>query len=87
MTQSDEYENALSECHALQQKVEYLLRGYSSMLEGSMTKSDNSFAENKDEIIDNMIELLERMEAEGKAYVEVRSKYRSQLARVADNTD
>lgn len=87
MTQSDEYENALSECHTLQQKVEYLLRGYSSMLEGSMTKSDKSYPENKDEIIDNMIELLERMEAEGKAYVEVRSKYRSQLARVADNTD
>jgi len=98
----EEYEQALSECHSLQQKTEYLLRGYSSQLPGSLVNTNantNASASttmvdtkvspptNPHEIIKNMIQLLERMEQEGKAYVELRSKYRSQLAHVSGNND
>lgn len=39
------------------------------------------------DIIKKMIQLLERMEKEGEAYVELRSKYRSQLAHVSGRND
>lgn len=51
----------------------------------TMTASNSASANaNGKEIIEKMIQLLERMELEGKTYVELRSKYRSQLARVSD---
>mmetsp|Transcript_16209 Transcript_16209/g.30651 ORF Transcript_16209/g.30651 Transcript_16209/m.30651 type:complete len:485 (+) Transcript_16209:81-1535(+) len=87
-----EYEQGLVECHVLQQKVEYLLRGYSSMIPGCLVnlqsetvslESDTRSGENYDDVIFNMIQLVERIELEGQAYVELRSKYRSQLARIS----
>ena len=92
----EEYEQALNECHALQQKVEYLLRGYSALLPGSMVDiasdseektSTSGNSDGADEIIGKMMKLLDRMEQEGKTYVELRSKFRSQLARVSDNAN
>jgi hypothetical protein len=94
----EEYEQGLAECHIVQQKVEYLLRGYSSMIPGSlvndlnndsniMASSDSDSDKNYDDVIFKMIQLVERMELEGQAYVELRSKYRSQLARVSSSSD
>lgn len=94
----EEYEQGLAECHIVQQKVEYLLRGYSSMIPGSlvndlnnesniMASSDSDSDQSYDDVIFKMIQLVERMELEGQAYVELRSKYRSQLARVSSSSD
>jgi len=89
----EEYEQALSECHSLQQKIEYLLRGYSAQLPGSLVNltlaspSSSSNDMNSIEIIHKMMQLLTRIEMEGKAYVELRSKYRSQLAHISDPND
>lgn len=90
-----EYEQGLMECHVLQQKVEYLLRGYSSMIPGSLVHSQSSHYHQEqttkptssyDEVILKMIQLVERLDLEGKAYVELRSKYRSQLAHVSSHS-
>ena len=89
LSKMEEYEEAVSDSYSLQQKVEYLLRGYSSMLPGSITNEISGKAPsgeiNADEIIKKMVKLLKRIEQEGNAYVELRSKLRSQLARVSES--
>jgi hypothetical protein len=85
----EEYEQGLAECHVLQQKVEYLLRGYSSMIPGSLVYGscdDSDSGKSYDDVVFKMIQLVERIELEGQTYVELRSKYRSQLARVSSSS-
>lgn len=90
----EEYEYALSETFSLSQHAEYLLRGYSSLISPHsivhlQAKSSLPFTPpqqntHKDEpmsIINKMVKLMERMEQEGNAYVELRSKFRAQLVR------
>jgi len=58
-----------------------------SLVDVAVTSSESKAkgdAANTQEIIQKMMQLLERMEQEGKVYVELRSKYRSQLARVSE---
>lgn len=107
LSKRDEYEIGLSTSHYHQEHVEYLLRGYSSLLPSSIVhlqspKSSshpiNKFKINntnnnidstsastimsEEEIVDKMIQLVERMEHEGRVYVELRSKLRSQLTNI-----
>ncbi len=97
LSKTEEYELALSECYSLQQQVEYILRGYSSLLHGSIVNiqentqppkgTDAGVDVDADEIIQKMVKLIERIELEGDTYVKLRSKYRSQLARVSNDAN
>ena len=109
LSKEDEYEKGLEVSHYHQEHVEYLLRGYSSLLPSSIVhlqesslpttsskeeEQSNTIAmknqstwqadsdNNNEEIVDKMIQLIARMEEEGRAYVELRSKLRSQLMNV-----
>lgn len=90
----DEFEHGLKESNHFQQKVEYILRGYSTLLPSSIVNCTHdttpptnlSGISSSDEIVNQMINLLERVELEGRTYVELRSKYHSQLARVSSET-
>jgi hypothetical protein len=93
-----------------QQHVEYLLRGYSSLLPSSIVHLQSSKSNssqllidnkpgiknianenlalekekakmNQEEIVNKMIQLVERMEKEGQVYVKTRSTHHSQLAK------
>ena len=106
LSKKEEYEVGLSASHYYQEHIEYLLRGYSSMLQSSIvhlqSPKDPNHPLNKlnggkndsinidksikgDEIVDKMIQLVERIEEEGNVYVELRSKLRSQVASIYHN--
>ena len=104
LPKQEEYEIGLSTCHYHQEHVEYLLRGYSSLLPSSIvhlqspkspshpinkygSSNNTSLATvlKEEEIVDKMIQLVERIENEGKVYVQLRSKLRSQLANLDMN--
>jgi len=102
LTKIEEYENALTKSYHTQQTVEYILRGYNVTFPTSLVQTTNpdsitdddwkqaatttTDASSYEERLEKMMELLERMEREGDVYVELRTKFRSQLARRnADN--
>lgn len=104
LTKIEEYENALTKSYDTQQTVEYILRGYNVTFPTSLVQTTNpdsitdddwkqaatttTDASSYEETLEKMMELLERMEREGDVYVELRTKFRSQLARRnADDED
>mmetsp|Transcript_19232 Transcript_19232/g.27052 ORF Transcript_19232/g.27052 Transcript_19232/m.27052 type:complete len:552 (-) Transcript_19232:130-1785(-) len=94
LNKEEEYESALVASDATRQKLEYILFGYSALIPDTIvhrhylnnpkpSKQDSqNNTLNQEEIIDSMLHLIDRIEREGLAYVQLRSKYRSQLARV-----
>lgn len=113
LSKETEYQKGLDISHYYQEHVEYLLRGYSSLLPCSLvhlqestlpanpntkerstiamnnqlTYENNNSSEKGEEIVNKMIQLIARMEEEGNAYVELRSKLRSQLMAVNQQLD
>jgi len=114
-TKQQEYEAGLEVSHYHTEHLEYILRGYSSLISNSITqiqyqskakqinknmnmnmiqnqlleKTNNNDPSKVDmdemEIVENMIALVHRMEEEGRVYVQLRSKMRSQLALLHQN--
>lgn len=106
LSKQEEYEIGLSASHYHQEHVEYLLRGYSSLLQSSIVRlqlpkspshpmnkygtidnSSNATTLKEEEIVDKMIQLVERIEHEARVYVQLRSKLRSQLANLNPGND
>ncbi len=98
----EEYETGLSVSHYHQEHIEYILRGYSSLLPNNNKNNNNNSTivhlqsksetnidvdsnmkeEEMERVVNKMIQLVERMEDEGRVYVDLRSKLRSQMAHV-----
>lgn len=96
-TKKEEYEHALLESFQLSQHIEYILRGYSAQispssivhLQAKKKPIETKKVSNQDDVyqvINKMIKLVERIEEEGNVYVELRSKYRVQLAQTSSQT-
>ena len=95
----EEYEEAHAMAHPVQEKVLYLMRGYANLMEGSMTQTSkrsqvpslavesNQETQTLDltplEIINVMAKLIDRMNAEGELYVQIRSKLLLQLSQLS----
>lgn len=105
-SKQEEYETGLSVSYHHQEQVEYLLRGYSSLLPNSIVHLQSPQSPNhpmynremftsgkidiaqmdiaeEEQVVDKMIQLIERMETEGSVYIDLRSKLRSQMALVS----
>jgi len=100
LTKLEEYEHALTKSYRTQQTAEYILRGYNVTFPTSLIQTTNPDSITNDnwkramdatsyeERLEKMMKILERMELEGDVYVEMRTKFRSQLAcRNADDGD
>lgn len=70
------------------QKVEWLIRGYSAQVENTQMHKQYAIESNEDprKCIDQMMKLVQKMEEEGKMYMDLRLKMRSQLA-IEDGKD
>mmetsp|Transcript_30949 Transcript_30949/g.47199 ORF Transcript_30949/g.47199 Transcript_30949/m.47199 type:complete len:399 (+) Transcript_30949:3-1199(+) len=64
------------------QKVEWLIRGYSAQVENTQMHKQYSIEPNEDprKCVEQILKLVEKMEEEGKMFMDLRSKMRSQLA-------
>jgi hypothetical protein len=95
-TKKEEYEHALVESFHLSQQIEYILRGYSAQIsplsivhlqaKKPIETKNISNQDDVQDVINKMIKLVERIEAEGNVYVELRSKFRVQLAQTSSHT-
>lgn len=96
-TKKEEYEHALLESFHLSQQIEFILRGYSAQIspmsivhlqaKKPIETKKISNQENVHEVINKMIKLVERIEQEGNAYVELRSKFRVQSTQTTSHGD